>query len=312
LLLGSARWGLAIAGLTLALSGPSQAIPATPPPEFVRVSRDSSQKPVSFQTSISRYATSSGNLTIDLVAVVHFAEHQYYADVNHLLEGYDAVLYEMVGPDDPSDPRALGRSIRRHQILKSHHPEAAPENPLSDIQSSLAHLLGLEFQLDDLNYACKNFVHADITPNELFRSVSQRGESLQQIMVRSFKSSLEEPDENDEDIDELNLVGISMQGPTQHDRIAMRRILSKSFKDLKKMNEVLEGPGGSTLLTVRNKRVSDVLARVLKSPAKKKHVAILYGAAHMPGIEEALTQRFGLALKSRKWLNAWDLRYPST
>jgi hypothetical protein len=53
---------------------------------------------------------------------------------------------------------------------------------------------------------------------------------------------------------------------------------------------------------------------VLGSQLKKKHfhLAILYGAAHMPDLERRLDKRYGLSLKGRTWLTAWDLRYPAS
>jgi hypothetical protein len=66
----------------------------------------------------------------------------------------------------------------------------------------------------------------------------------------------------------------------------------------------LDGPGGSVILTERNKAAMNVLENVLKDG--KKDIAIFYGAAHMPDLEKRLAT-LGFKPVATEWRMAWDL-----
>jgi hypothetical protein len=307
---------LLIGSLCLLLGSGGVARAKTPvivaPVSAIRETTDSKAQPLAFETALVHFQSVKGpTLSVDLVAAVHFGEVGYYRALNQRFKGYDAVLFEMVAPDDPTDPHRLGNYLRLHQKLRALHPDRAEnDNMLSRIQVQLAHLLGLVFQLDLIDYGANNFVHADITPSEFSKSMRDRGESIQQILLRALKSSLADASEpTADDLDELSLLRILFRGPNPHDRIAMRRMLAASFKDVKRIDAVLEGPGGSTLLSVRNNRVIKVLRQELKKG--HHHIAIFYGAAHLPDLERKLQGKFGLVCTGVKWLKAWNLSFPN-
>jgi hypothetical protein len=66
----------------------------------------------------------------------------------------------------------------------------------------------------------------------------------------------------------------------------------------------LDGPGGSVILTERNKAAVRVLENVLKDG--KRDIAIFYGAAHMPDLAERL-KTMGFKPVATEWRMAWDL-----
>src|SRR5690625_6813811 len=45
------------------------------------------------------------------------------------------------------------------------------------IQGGLKNLLGLSFQLEEIDYTAANFMHADLSPGELEAAMEARGES---------------------------------------------------------------------------------------------------------------------------------------
>lgn len=293
---------LSLLGLTAA-----EAAPVAPPAAYVRVVKDSAGEAQAFETAVVHCQSRSGPpVSVDLVAAVHFGEPGYYKSLNQRFKGYDAVLFEMVAPEDPADPGRLGRWLRLQQAIRVRHPEREADNPLSRIQVQLAKLLGMAFQLDAVDYGPANFVHADVTPDELAKSIRDRGESLQQVLLRALKSSLEQAGDVDQpELDDFTLLRILLRGPSPRDRILMRRMLAVSFKDIKRMNEILEGPGGGTLIAVRNRRVIKVLQAQLKRG--RHHLAIFYGAAHMPDLEQQLESKLHLVCTGVRWVKAWNL-----
>jgi hypothetical protein len=66
----------------------------------------------------------------------------------------------------------------------------------------------------------------------------------------------------------------------------------------------LDGPGGSVILTERNKAAIGALDSTMKSG--KKDLAIFYGAAHMPDMAKRLSER-GFSPIATEWRMAWDL-----
>ncbi len=66
----------------------------------------------------------------------------------------------------------------------------------------------------------------------------------------------------------------------------------------------LDGPGGSVLVTERNKAALSTLSDSIT--AGKKNLAIFYGAAHMPDMTKRL-EALGFSPVSTQWNLAWDL-----
>jgi len=88
--------------------------------------------------------------------------------------------------------------------------------------------------------------------------------------------------------------------------LALKRIMAEQFEDLKGSMSIFDGPEGSTIITERNKKALEVLARQIKDG--KKRLAIFYGAGHMADMERRLLADFGVERESLSWLEAWDLR----
>jgi hypothetical protein len=81
-------------------------------------------------------------------------------------------------------------------------------------------------------------------------------------------------------------------------------ILARQFSDI---DTVVSGLNGTVLLTERNKAAVAALKRSMA--AGKKNIAIFFGAAHMPGIEERL-QDMGFKPVGVEWHTAWNLTAP--
>ncbi|MCS7239387.1 MAG: hypothetical protein NZ899_14140 [Thermoguttaceae bacterium] len=275
--------------------------------DFLRLRRDPSGKPVALETAIVRFAgiptqgrqaastqsrvpTTQRHVEVDLIGVVHLADPGYFRFLNNHFRQYEAVLYELVAP-----PEARFA------------PGEAPWDASwwGIVQRIVTGMLGLQFQLDGVNYKAANFVHADMTPEEFHRTMRDRGESSWQIVVRAIAQALEQGQPAGPGFDELwkalQLRGIQRQ-------LALRRWAAEQFGDLELAIRAVEGPQGSTILSERNKVALVVLRRELNDGKRK--LAIFYGAAHMPDLANRLQAEFGLKAESCLWLTAWDLSDP--
>src|SRR5262249_40290317 len=95
-----------VPGPALAQSPAAQEAGTKPVPgKFLRIQRDAVDEPVALETSVVRYASPTGGLTVDLVGVVHVADKNYYQKLNKLFEQYDVVLYELVAPQGTRPPK---------------------------------------------------------------------------------------------------------------------------------------------------------------------------------------------------------------
>jgi flagellar motor protein MotB len=259
-----------------------------PPSEFLRIERKG-KKPIAMQTSVVRYTPTENakfQATVDLVGAVHVGEPEYYTELNKRFRDYDAVLFELVAPE--------GFELPKGEKLESKSGVGALQNVLKDV-------LGLQFQLDRIDYSAKNFVHADMSPEELSKSMKDRGESFLKMFIRMMGQGMSAQGKKPSGGSDIQL----MFALIRRDQVTVKRIFAVQFEDMESTVSAFNGPNGSTIITERNKKALDVLSRELKNGKKK--VAIFYGAGHLPDMEERLLKDFGLKKGEVDWLTAWDL-----
>lgn len=260
-------------------------------PKFIRVTRDDDDKPTALQTSTVRYVAPDEQregLIVDLIGVVHIGERDYYRQLNRQFKQYDAVLYELVAPE--------GTRVPKNGAKKSSHP-------VGMLQTAMKDLLELSFQLDHVDYHQDNFVHADMSPDDFSKSMADRGESIWEIFLRMLAQGMVQQGKQSKGVSDGDLLLALFD---RNRALALKRIMAQQFEDLGGAMAALEGPEGSTLITERNKKALEVLAKKIDSGAKR--LAIFYGAGHMPDMSERLESDFGMQRKDEQWLTAWDLR----
>jgi hypothetical protein len=226
--------------------------------------------------------------TVDLIAAVHIADHAYYTHLNHLFEGYDVVLYEL---------------IARPGVKVPEGGDKRPSNALSTIQRRLKDLLELEFQLDSIQYNRPNMVHADMSPEQVAQSMRDRGESLGGMFMRLLTYAWTHQSSDSSGSNDFQLLAALFD---KNRALALKRVMAEQFQDMEGSLLAIEGPKGSTLISQRNKVALEVLKKELA--AGKQKVAIFYGAGHMPSMEQRLSEEFGLVPVRTQWLVAWDLQ----
>ena len=138
------------------------ASPATAPSqsEFLRLI-DKGSSGSRLETADVAYRNSDG-VTVHLVAAVHVGEREYYEGLNQNFKMRDAVLYEMVKPRDAKLPLDKNQKIETHSTV-------------SQVQRLMKDMLGLEFQLDLIDYSASNFVHADLDAETFEKMQAERG-----------------------------------------------------------------------------------------------------------------------------------------
>lgn len=258
---------------------------------FMRVRRSDKGTPLAMETVVSSYVSaneSKPGVVVDLIGAVHVGEREYYDDLNKLFDGYDVVLYELVAPEGTV-------------IQKDARKDKVSTHPIGLLQDGMKSMLGLEHQLDCIDYTKKNFVHADMSPEEFNKSMSERGESFMQMFLKMMGQGMAQQQKGDGGGDVAILMALFSRDRNLKLKIAMAEQLESAGGQL----DVLSGPEGSTIITQRNKKCFEVLTKELA--AGKKKIGIFYGAGHFADMEDRLIKEFGLKRSAEKWLVAWNL-----
>ena len=256
--------------------------------EFARVDIDEQNRPRALQLAIATYVSRSGArlLSVDLVGAIHIGDPSYYAELNTRFRDYDALLYELVAP---ADAQVSNR-------------EARSKGFLSGTQIGMTKLLDLSFQLDEINYDQANFVHADLTPDELRQSMDDRGESLYVYFWRIFFASLDEYARDPLGLNDIEKIATVLT-PGQDD--SLKTLIAYEMTNIDQLRSILGDDSDNALIGARNQRAVDVLRREIESGAKR--IGIFYGVAHMPDLEERLLDQLELTYDTTTWVDAWQL-----
>lgn len=246
------------------------------------------------QTAIVRFERKSDGKVVDLVAVVHIGDQRYYDQIDLVLKNYDAVLYELVGGE--FSQRAV-------------NPPAEEMGGVRGMQGIAKSLLGLEFQLDSVDYEAKNFIHADVLWDEFNQLMVAKNQSMATMFSRAMelasKGEIEgmPTSEKDSNAMLISLIGSLASG----DSAALKRTIAPFLAEAETLITQLEGEDGTVLVSERNK----VVMKKLKSEigAKKSKLAIFYGAGHMPDLEDRLIAD-GFTKKNFSWATAWEIAHP--
>jgi hypothetical protein len=255
--------------------------------DFVRVTKEG-KKLQAMQTAVVTYSNPADpdGAKVTLIGAVHIAESEYYSKLNTMFRQFDSLLYEMVMDPEAGIPDPTERGV----------------SPVSTIQVGMKDALGLTFQLDEIDYKAKNFVHADMTPKEFFDTMKNRKEGLMQLMFRAMGAGIAM--QSNGKSNDLNLITAAIGDDPQK---GLRRAMAEQMVDMDGQMAGLSGSDGkSTLITERNAKAMEVLKKEIKSGKKK--LAIFYGAAHLKDMQERLEKDYGMKAEKTEWLDAWDLK----
>lgn len=256
---------------------------------FIRAQRNSDKVITALETAVISYKKinkAGKTIRVDLISAVHVADKEYYEQLNELFTTYDAVLYELVAPEG-TDASAIDMKDTSH--------------PVSKIQVGMKNILNLSFQLDHIDYSKKNLVHADLSPDAIADSMSNKGESFIGMFFKLMLQSMAMQNSKGAGSDLQYLVAML----SENRALKLKRLLAVQFEDLEEVMPDLEGEQGSTIIAERNKKALEVLRQQLNQ--SKRSIAIFYGAGHMPDFDARLISEFGLKPEETHWLTAWKL-----
>lgn len=281
------RQTLRIALVLLAL-GPAAAVCGETSTLFARIDTDTRDQPRALQLAIATYEPRNGDelLSVDLVSAIHIGDPSYYAELNRRFEDYDALLYELVAPENAV---ASNRLAKRKGFI-------------SGTQIGMTKLLDLSFQLEEIDYDKPNFVHADLTPQQLRDSMDERGESLYVYFWRIFFASLDQYAKDPLGLKDWEMLSAVLSADQDH---TFKTMIAYEMTNIEQIQDVLGEDSGSAVIGARNQRAVDVLKREIDGG--RKRIGIFYGVAHMPDLEERLADQLGLVYDSTEWIDAWQL-----
>ncbi|MBL7662248.1 hypothetical protein JNK13_05795 [bacterium] len=261
--------------------------------DFVRVAKTDRQA-TSLDTAIVHYVSTDGKTKVDLVAAVHLGNVAYFSKLNQVFKQYDAVLYELVAEEE--------------HVKSLAQKDQSSGSTLSSLQTGFSSMLGLSFQLEHIDYQAKNFVHADLSPEELRQAMSAQGETTETIILRLIATSLaaNENITKKSDFEAMLEIAQILLKPESERKGYLRKLFAESITGVKDIMSLLKGPISDAIIGVRNKEALSVLKEELRQG--KQHLAIYYGAGHMPEMALSLERDFGLKRATTEWIEAWDLK----
>jgi len=275
---------------------------AAEPAKFIRVVKDEEGKPKSLETAIATYDNGKG-FTVDLVGAVHIGDKDYYKKLNQRLSSYNAVLYELVvehGAELPPD-------------LKNRKKD----NPISMFQGLTKEFLELESQTEQIDYTPANFVHADMTFEEMADAMRKRGDTpltlalgvilemmKQQNLQQQAGEATQPESEAETEGESLEQVLTALLDPER--AVKMKQAMAQQF-DAQDPAKAFGSSIGALLIEDRNKKAIEVLKKEM-AKRNQGRLALFYGAAHLPDFEKRLVEDLGMKKTETTWLRAWDIR----
>ena len=261
---------------------------------FIRLQRDASGSPVALQTSITRYQDKTGKTLVDLVGAVHIGEADYYKRLNQQFTQYDVVLYELVAPEGTRIPQG-GRTDS--------------SNPLSWLQASMKNMLGLESQLELIDYQSKNLKHADLSPKQMATRMAERGDTPITVGLSAVADILRQQNlaqrQAASETDSAPVASLPELMDLLGQPLELKKMLAAQFTDSGDLSNKLGATLNQLLIVDRNQAAVQVLEESIRDGKQK--IAIFYGAAHLPDFEQRLTKKLALKKTDHIWVDAWDL-----
>ncbi len=255
---------------------------------FARIIENEQGQPRALQVAIASYSLKSGfrQIRVDLVGAIHIGDQAYYLDLNERFKTYDTALYELIAPKDTIVER------------DGSHPKGF----ISNAQIAMKNMLDLSFQLDEVDYGARNFVHADLSPEELSQSMDERGESLYVYFWRLFYAAMNQYAKDPLGLQDVKKLSATLASGSDN---SFKVLIAYELVNAENYEEILGVDADSAVIGARNQRAIDVLREQIESG--KTNVAVFYGVAHMPDMEQRLMEQLGFAYLGTTWVDAWNL-----
>lgn len=245
----------------------------------------------SLQTAVVSYE-SPQKAKLDLVGAIHIADKAYFDALNVRFKGYEAVLYELVGPsfEERGKPEAKKAAEKMQWV--------------GQLQTMMRDTLKLHGQLEGIDYTAKNFVHADMDMSQFTQTQTQKQESFLSLYLKAAQAQKEVNEKRGVNSDAAGMVMLLKILTMKDSSTELKRMIAQEFDSVEDIMAGMETGDGTVLVGERNKVALQVMDKEIT--AGKKRIAIFYGAAHLGDMEERLLKK-GFKRTKVEWLKAWDL-----
>lgn len=256
-------------------------------PDFIRVLRDDDHQVTALETAVVRYEKGEGKdkIILDAIGAIHIGDKAYYKSLNKRFEQYDALCYELVG--------------------KKGEPPKKEKGP--DLYGLIGTVIQLEGQLAGIDYTAKNFVHADMSMEEIRAKMAERGDDALTLALSSITETLRARNRKENKAREG---GDKPPAPNDENILSspvhLKRFLADGF-DVDMSGSGLGSRVDLYLLKDRNEAAMKVVDEQIEKGKKK--LGLFYGAAHFPDFHKKLVER-GFKPTTTSWERAWDLSKP--
>jgi hypothetical protein len=294
--------------------------PKTPTPQltFIR-GQETPEKQSALQTLSAEFKPAGGNgPSVWLIGVAHLGTAEYYKAIQKRLDSQSSVLFEGVGAEK----------------LK----EGAKLDSAGGIQTQLAKSLGLEFQLDAIDYRRAHFVNSDLTVEGLQNAITERTEKRpaaktdlndkapaanngkepatngaklpDKVDNETFNSLMDAIHGEGEMAESLGAL-VGLMGSTPEMRETTKLMLIEALGQAGEIIDIAKAASPDikdlfeVLITERNEEVIRQLKAQLPKLAAGKSIAVFYGAAHMDEIARRLTTQLNYQPAAREWDTAF-------
>jgi hypothetical protein len=306
-----------LGALTLEWAGcstPPPAAEAPAPHPYTRIANPDADT-VQLQIALRKFVPARHRgPVIWLAAVMHVGEPDYYRSLQHFLDNQTVVLYEGVNAE------AHPRHVHDPPAAASHGPKplAAPTDTHAgySMQSTLAHSIGLVFQLDAIDYDRANFLNSDLSVLQIQR-IMAGGQPLTAPgqgggSNSSFDTLLQIMD-GSSFLGSLFKVGMQIIAASPQLQAVAKLTFIEAIGRLKGDLSDVQGlpPEWKQLIRVliqaRNQNLVADLKDELKKVPRSGSIAVFYGAGHMDDLEKRVTGGLHYRPSDETWLPAFSV-----
>lgn len=191
--------------------------------------------------------------------------------------------------------------VRTSKVYSSDDPHKPTP---AGIQTQLANALHVAFQLDEMDMTGKGWINADIEINELQSRLAESGGDDSMILQMLEGSSFQ-----------AKVIGFMLKFVERSPMLSS--MMKLAMMDMLAMIDTTDIMGqfdviSDVILHGRNDIVIQYLKAELQAHPSYDDIAVFYGAAHMPGIEEAILTELGYEFDSNTWAQAMAVNTKGT
>ncbi len=295
------RWTLLLPLLALSACSSGRQAAQSAPPDPAPYIEVRGTNVIELRIAARRFVPARGKgPTIWLTGASHVGDSNYYAALQKHLAAQTLVLFEGVGEHahQADAARTNGNAAKTNSTSDAEHAVATTNRP--GLQSSLASSLGLQFQLEAIDYSRPNFKNSDLSIAELRELMADQGSVSNRTggstsAARSFDTLLQMM-EGGSFLNSLLRFGLSFLAASPKMQATAKLALIDTLGQIKgdlaqargvppEMRQLLE-----VLIQKRNEKVIADLKSNLKTVGRHGSISVFFGTGHMPDLENRLRE----------------------